>query len=110
MPWMKIAVEEQKVRFGWWRRYEEAGLAGLSERSRRPKQSPRRTVAELERRVVELRQRYPDWGARKLQVLLAREQVAMTLHRPSHSVATQPGARSRPPPASSRALPARHAQ
>jgi transposase InsO family protein len=104
MPWMKIDVEEQKVRFvvaaarrekplstlceefgisrptgyRWWRRYEEAGLAGLSERSRRPKQSPQRTAAELERRVVELRQRYPDWGARKLQVLLAREQVEMT--------------------------------
>jgi len=85
MPWMKLDVEEQKVRFVvaaarrekplnalceefgisrptgylWWRRYEEAGLAGLSKRSRRPKQSPRRTAAELERRVIELRQRYP---------------------------------------------------
>jgi len=28
--------------------------------------------------VVELRPRYPDWGARKLQVLLTREQVEMT--------------------------------
>ncbi len=104
MPWMKIDVEEQKVRFVvaagrrekplsalceefgisrptgylWWRRYEEAGLAGICERSRRPKQSPQRTAAELERRVIELRQRYPDWGARKLQVLLARERVEMT--------------------------------
>jgi hypothetical protein len=29
----------------------------------------------LEQRVVEMRRRYPDWGARKLQVLLARQQV-----------------------------------
>ena len=77
---MKLDVEEQKVRFVvaaarrekplnalceefgisrptgylWWRRYEEAGLAGLSKRSRRPKQSPRRTAAELERRVTQV--------------------------------------------------------
>jgi hypothetical protein len=41
-------------------------------------------VADLEQRVVELRQRYPDWGARKLQVLLAREQIELTrstIHR-----------------------------
>jgi len=34
--------------------------------------------------VVQMRQRYPDWGARKLQVLLAREQVELTrstIHR-----------------------------
>jgi hypothetical protein len=31
----------------------------------------------LEQRVVQMRQRYPDWGARKLQVLLAREKVEL---------------------------------
>jgi hypothetical protein len=34
--------------------------------------------------VVQMRQRYPDWGARKLQVLLAREKVELTgstIHR-----------------------------
>lgn len=110
MPWKTMDVEEQKVRFVvaatrgeksltglceefgisrptgylWWKRYQEAGLAGIEERSRRPKQIPRRTAAELEQRVVELRQRYPDWGARKLQVLLARQQVELTrstIHR-----------------------------
>jgi transposase InsO family protein len=110
MPWKTMEAEEQKVRFVvaatrgeksltalceefgisrptgylWWRRYREAGLGGIAERSRRPKQSPRRTAAELEQRVVELRRRYPDWGARKLQVLLAREQMPLTrstIHR-----------------------------
>jgi transposase InsO family protein len=110
MPWKTMEAEEQKVRFvvaatrrekslsalchefgisrptgyRWWRRYEEAGLAGIAERSRRPQNSPGRTAAELEQRVVELRRRYPDWGARKLQVLLARQQVALTrstIHR-----------------------------
>ena len=62
----------------------EAGLAGIAERSRRPRHSPRETAAELEERVVEMRRRYPDWGARKLQVLLAREGVGLTrstIHR-----------------------------
>jgi hypothetical protein len=34
--------------------------------------------------VVQMRQRCPDWGARKLQILLAREQVDLTrstIHR-----------------------------
>jgi len=104
MPWKTMDVEEQKVRFVvaatrqeksltalcqefgisrptgclWRKRYQEAGLAGIAERSRRPQQSPTRTTAELERCVVQMRQRYPDWGARKLQVLLAREKVRLT--------------------------------
>jgi transposase InsO family protein len=110
MPWQTMDVEEQKVRFVvaatrqeksftalcqefgisrptgclWRKRYQEAGLAGIAERSRRPRQSPTRTTAELEQRVVEVRQRYPDWGARKLQILLAREKVELTrstIHR-----------------------------
>jgi transposase InsO family protein len=110
MPWKTMEAEEQKVQFVvaaswqeksmtalceefgisrptgylWWRRYQDAGLAGIAEHSRRPKQSPQRTAAELEQRVVELRRRYPDWGARKLQVLLARDQIELarsTIHR-----------------------------
>src|SRR5579864_6251311 len=110
MPWKTMEAKEQKVRFVvaatrreksltalceefgisrptgylWWRRYQDEGLAGIEERSRRPKQSPSRTAAELEQRVVELRRRYPDWGARKLQVLLARDHIALTrstIHR-----------------------------
>lgn len=110
MPWKTMEAEEQKVRFvvaatrqeksltalceefgisrptgyRWRNRYEQAGLSGIAERSRRPKQSPRRTATDLEQRVVEMRRRYPDWGARKLQVLLARQQVKLTrstIHR-----------------------------
>lgn len=110
MPWKTMEAEEQKVRFVvaamrgersltalceefgisrptgylWWRRYRDTGLAGIAEQSRRPKQSPRRTATELEQRVVQLRRRYPDWGARKLQVLLEREHIALTrstIHR-----------------------------
>src|SRR5208283_1336972 len=110
MPWKTMDVQEQRVQFVvaasrgekslaalcqefgisrptgmlWRDRYQQAGLAGIAERSRRPWQSPRQTALELEQRVVEVRQRYPDWGARKLQVVLAREGVELTrstIHR-----------------------------
>jgi len=68
----------------WVQRYQQQGVAGIAERSRRPWHSPRRTAAELEDKVVKLRRRYPDWGARKLRMLLQDEGVAMTrstIHR-----------------------------
>ena len=110
MPWKTMEIQEQRVQFVvaasrreksftalcqefgisrptgllWRERYQQAGVAGIAERSRRPQQSPRRTLLELEERVVEVRQRYPDWGARKLQVVLARAGVQLTrstIHR-----------------------------
>lgn len=110
MPWKTMDVQEQRVQFVvaasrreksftalcqefgisrptgllWRERYQQAGLAGIAERSRRPQRSPRRTTPDLEERVVEARQRYPDWGARKLQVILKRSGVQLTrstIHR-----------------------------
>jgi transposase InsO family protein len=54
------------------------------EKSRRPFGSPTQTARETEERVVQLREQRPDWGARKLQVLLAREKIhlpVITVHR-----------------------------
>ncbi len=110
MPWKTMDVQDQRVRFvvaasmesrplsrlcaeygisgptgyEWLKRYREHGVAGIAEQSRRPHRSPTQTAAELEQRAVEMRRRYPDWGARKLRVLLAREGVhllATTIHR-----------------------------
>jgi transposase len=109
MPWRTMDVQQQRVEFVtaakrgaqsfrslceefgisrpagylWLHRYEQEGLRGIAERSRRPLGSPRRTAADLEKRVVEVRHRYPDWGARKLRVVLAREGVHLarnTIH------------------------------
>jgi transposase InsO family protein len=110
MAWKTMDVHEQRVRFVveatqktqtfralcaayeisrptgylWLRRYRQLGVEGIAERSRKPHRSPERTDLELERQVVQLRQRYPDWGARKLKVLLARQGVELprnTIHR-----------------------------
>ena len=70
--------------YRWWKRFQKEGMAGLEERSRCPHHTPGRTPAGIEQRVVELRGARPDWGARKLQVLLRREQVRLpagTIHR-----------------------------
>src|SRR6202451_2331047 len=67
----------------WLKRYRELGVRGIAEQSRRPHRSPRRTGAALEQKVVRARQKYPDWGARKLHVVLADEGVpvpANTIH------------------------------
>jgi len=68
----------------WLERYRKFGVEGIAEQSRRPHHSPWRTDAVFERQVVRVRRRYPDWGARKLQVVLAREGVELprnTIHR-----------------------------
>ena len=110
MAWKTMDVQEQRVRFVvaaarkeksltalcrefeisrptgylWLKRYQEAGVAGIAEKSRRPRRSPNQTPLALEQEVVKVRGRYPDWGARKLQVMLDREQVQLpptTIHR-----------------------------
>lgn len=39
----------------WWRRYQEAGVTGLEDRSNRPRRCPTKTPPKVERRVVALR-------------------------------------------------------
>jgi len=68
----------------WLKRFGEQGVAGVEEHSRRPHLSPRRTAAGIEARIVALRRQRPDWGARKLAVLLEREGLVLpviTVHR-----------------------------
>jgi len=68
----------------WLKRFGEHGVAGVEEHSRRPHLSPRRTAAGIEERIVTLRRQRPDWGARKLAVLLEREGIVLpviTVHR-----------------------------
>src|SRR5271165_6671979 len=110
MAWRTMDVREQRVRFvvaahrrekamaelcrefgisrpvgyEWLRRYEAGGVEGIAERSQRPQHSPRRKEAAIEQQVIALRRRYPDWGARKLRVLLQEQGVELarnTIHR-----------------------------
>lgn len=110
MPWRTADVDEQRMQFViratsgierfstlcrefgisrptgylWRRRYEQSRtLTQIGERSRRPHHSPTRTGARQEQRVVALRKQ-TGWGAKKLRVLLAEEEISLpvrTVHR-----------------------------
>ena len=57
----------------WLSRYRAEGLAGLADRSHRPKSCPHQASAEVEAAVCELRREHPRWGPRRLAHELARD-------------------------------------
>jgi len=58
----------------WLRRYRQAGLAGLMERSRAAHRHVNQTPSEIEQMVLELRQAHMRWGPRKLKRVLERDE------------------------------------
>jgi transposase InsO family protein len=107
MPWKELRVEQQrllvvqdyeegasvsalaevyevsrKTIYKWLERYEQTGVAGLVDLSRRPHESPRQVNAEVEAAIIEARHRW-KWGPRKLRVKLCQQD--QTLQWPSVS-------------------------
>ena len=72
-----LSLSQLCLRFGISRKTGYKWLARaqsgepLSDRSRRPHASPRRTPEEMEAAVLALRERHPSWGGRKLHRRLA---------------------------------------
>jgi putative transposase len=64
----------RKTGYKWVARYDAAGRSGLSDRSRRPHQSPRTTDPVVVAALCEMRRRHPTWSARKLIGVLRRQQ------------------------------------
>ncbi len=56
--------------YKWLARFQQEGVAGLAEQSRRPTTSPTHTTATWEQRIVALRRQHPAWGGRKLRARL----------------------------------------
>jgi transposase InsO family protein len=56
----------------WWRRYQAEGVAGLEERSRRPRSSPGRKVLECEERLILQLRRERKLGVKRLRIELIR--------------------------------------
>ena len=105
MPWKASSVVDERIRFviavergtggmsglcrefgvarstgyRWLRRYHEGGgrVEAIRERSRRPRRSPGRTTQGVVDRIVSLRLAH-GWGARKLRVLLAAEDITVS--------------------------------
>src|SRR5580692_5626113 len=65
--WSASFGVSRKTAWKWKRRFLEEGRRGLQDRSRRPVRMPRGLAAVWIRRIQRLRQRQPDWGAKKIE-------------------------------------------
>jgi putative transposase len=63
----------RKTAYKWIARFDELGLPGLQDLSRRPHSSPLRASGEVVLRILELRAKHPSWGPKKLRKLVADE-------------------------------------
>jgi len=80
-PVAHVAAEMQISRptaYKWWHRYCEEGVAGLEDRSSRPRSCPHQTPRRLERRIERLRRSRKLGPARIAGIL---EMPASTVHR-----------------------------
>jgi transposase InsO family protein len=67
-------------------KYEQFGENGLKPLSKAPKNHPNQTPAEIQTAILYFRNKYKNWGARKIRILLLREfdskliPSSMTIH------------------------------
>ena len=59
--------------YKWVQRYELGGLEGLRDLSRAPHQHPNAVSAELEERIIAVREQHASWGAPKIHAWLKRK-------------------------------------
>jgi putative transposase len=62
----------RKTGYKFLRRYPDLGLRGLTDRSRRPYRQANRLPFQVEKRIVQLKQDHPSWGAPKIREKLRR--------------------------------------
>ena len=56
----------------WTARYLVEGLAGLADRSHRPRSCPQQVAPEVEARVAEMRRAHPRWGSTRIRLELLK--------------------------------------
>jgi putative transposase len=68
---MAVLCEEfgisRKTGYKIFRRYEQAGVRGLTDRSRRPYRHANQLPMAVEKTIVRLKKEYPTWGAPKIR-------------------------------------------
>ena len=60
----------RKTGYKWIDRYLRLGPEGLVDRSRRPARAPNATSQDIVAAFIEVRQRHPSWGAKKLLAIV----------------------------------------
>ena len=121
MPWKECHVVDERLRFvarlldgermatvceefgisrktGYkiFERYKDAGMVGLTDRSRRPHRHANQLPLAVEKLIVRLKKEYPDWGAPKdpgsVEEALAGSRLPGGQYRPCRPRSTWPGA------------------
>jgi transposase InsO family protein len=59
--------------YKWLERYEDEGILGLKDRSKRPCAMPSKIKCESVQLILSTRDRFPAWGAKKLRQLLINQ-------------------------------------
>jgi transposase InsO family protein len=59
--------------YKWMARFEQEGVDGLQDRSRRPKTSPRKTPDAVEGKLLRVRRKHRAWGGRKIRHYLLNQ-------------------------------------
>jgi len=67
----------RRTGYKWLRRYAAEGLEGLRDRPTRALVQTQQLPLELEDLIVKLREAHPDWGPKKLRVLLSSRWTAI---------------------------------
>lgn len=60
-------------------RYEQEGLLALNDRSKRPWRLAHQTPASVEKMIIEMKKKYPTWGAPKILSKLEKENLVQKL-------------------------------
>lgn len=61
------------IAYKWLKRYQEEGVIGLKDRSRRPLRCTTHIMPSQTELILESKDRFPAWGAKKLRQLLINE-------------------------------------
>ena len=69
----------RKTGYKLYARYKDYGLVGLTDRSRRPYRQANRLPFQVETLIVQLKKKYPSWGAPKIREKLRRRHSDITL-------------------------------
>jgi len=70
----RLGVSRQTIHT-WIARYEQGGLAALTDRSHRPASCPHQIPSETEALICELRREHPGWGPRRIEHQLGKASV-----------------------------------
>jgi putative transposase len=62
----------RKTGYKLFDRYQECGVQGLTDRSRRPYRYPNQLPFQVENFILHMKHEHPSWGARKIRERLLR--------------------------------------